>query len=176
MGATRPRPPVISDAPPGAGKGVAKFRHHMSEEGKQRLSEIATQRHREGGFRPNPTQPRRRRPNKRRVSEKVAKAAREKKNAERIIDVFKDAVAPSQPIMIRLKAAQAWVDLDLKDARQAIREDAEEGQRMDRETLLSLLSEKLTAGHTAALIRKQVESETGDGVVDLSSDAVEDID
>lgn len=166
MSATRPRPKIDTPSgPPGTGKGVAKFKRHVSDEGRQRLSEIATERHRNGGFRPVPGRPKRKRPNKKRVAQKVAEAAREKKNAQAIIDVFKDGVAPHQPINIRIKAAEAWLKVEGDDAKIALKEADFESQKHDRDELLDMLSQQLTAGHAGLLLRKQLESETSDDTV-----------
>jgi hypothetical protein len=159
MSAIRPRPQIPRST--GSGTDVARLpkKRHITDEGRQRLSEIATERHRNGGFQKQPgSKPRK--PSKKRVAARVAAAAREKKNAQAIIDVFKDGVHPSQPMNIRIKAAEAWIKVEQDDAKLRIRESDSEGQQRDREELLSLLSERLTTGHAAMLLRKQLESES----------------
>jgi uncharacterized protein YdaT len=160
MSATRPRPQIPRST--GSGMDVARQPRHVSDEGRQRLSEIATQRHREspGGFRKLPgSQPRK--PTKKRAAERVAAAAREKKNAQAIIDVFKDGIHSSQPMNIRIKAATEWIRVEQEDAKLHLRETEGQEQAHDRETLLAMLSERLTTGHAAVLLRKQIESEAG---------------
>lgn len=142
--------------------GAAKFQRarHVSDEGRQRLSEIATERHRAGGFQKRPgSTPRK--PSKKRVAARVAAAAREKKNAQAIVDVFRDGVHPSQPMSIRLKAAEAWIKVEQEDAKLRIREADSETQRLDRAQLLDILAERLTTGAAAVLLRRQIESESG---------------
>ena len=160
---TRPAPPIPPDYRSGAGMGAAKLpRRGPSEAGKQRLSEIAKARHAAGGFKKGSggsTKPRK--PPKHRVTTMVAEAAREKKNAQAIIDVFKDAVSGNQPIHIRLKAAEAWLRVEVEDSKMFLREIDSETQQRDRAELLELLSEKLTSGHSALLIRKSLEERAG---------------
>jgi hypothetical protein len=166
MSATRPRP-AITGSETGTGKGVAPFKRQVSPEGRQRLSELATRRHQQGGFQKsgdgNPKRPKTssKKAAKRRVSARVAEAAREKKNAEAIIDVFKDGIHPNQPTSIRLKAAEAWIKVEQEDAKLRLKEEAEEGQRHDRAELLELLSNRLTSGHSALLLRKQLAERAG---------------
>lgn len=160
MSATRPRPDIArSDG------SSSKFQRerHVSDEGRQRLSELATKRHQEGGFKKKPgSTPRK--PSKKRVAARVASAAREKKNAQAIIDVFKDAISPSQPTSIRLKAAVAWIEVEQEDAKLSLREADVTGQALDRAQLLSILSERLTTGPVADVLRRQIESESGNVV------------
>jgi hypothetical protein len=152
--------------------GSSKFtrERHVSDEGRQRLSEIATERHRNGGFQKKPGTPRRK-PSKKRIAARVAAAAREKKNAQAIVEVFKDGVHSSQPLSIRLKAAEAWIKVEQEDTKLMLREAADEGQAMDRAQLLTLLADRLTTGPAADLLRRQIESESGitDAVVESTA-------
>lgn len=161
----RPAPPVPPDTRPGAGKGAAKLpRPGPSAEGRQRLSELAKARHRAGGFVKSAdggARTPKRKPSKRRVATLVAEAAQQEKNAQAIIDVFKDAIQPTQPTTIRLKAAEAWLKVEGEDAKQMLREADIESQKRDRAELLDILSEKLTTGHAALLLRKQLEQQAG---------------
>lgn len=70
-------------------------------------------------------------------------------------------MADDQPMYIRIKAAEAWIKLDLAEGKQARQADDAESQKFDRATLLAMLSEKLTSSHTAALLRRQMEQESG---------------
>jgi hypothetical protein len=161
MSATRPRPAIPRAT--GSGMDASKFQRerHVSDEGRQRLSEIATERHRQGGFQKKAgSKPRK--PSKKRVAARVAAAAREKQTAQAIIDVFKDGIHSSQPMNIRLKAAEAWIKIEQEDAKLSLREADSEGQRLDRAEALNILAERLTSGQAAILLRRHVlEAETG---------------
>lgn len=168
---TRPAPPVLPDTRPGAGKGAAKLpRRGPSAEGRERLSELAKARHAAGGFAKSSDGSLRapkRKPSKRRVATLVAEAAQEQKNAQAIIDVFRDAVKSTQPTTIRLRAAEAWLKVEGEDAKQMLRELGFESEKRDRAELLGILSEKLTTGHAALLLRKQLEQQAGITDVDV---------
>jgi hypothetical protein len=165
---SRPRPP-ISDS----GKGRSRLPRHVSYEGRQRLSEIAKRRHAEdGGFVAKPgSKPRKKRKGKQdRVAQLVAEAARDKKNAAAIIEVFKDGIHPNQPMTTRLKAAEAWLGIEREEAKIALKEATQESEHRDREELLSILTEKLTSGHTAAMLRRQIEQYGGQVVESTAVD------
>lgn len=174
---TRPAPPIAPDYRPGGGKGATKLpRPGPTAEGRQRLSELAKARHAAGGFQKSsdgsPRAPKRK-PSKQRVATMVAEAAREQKNATAIIDVFKDAIQPTQPAHIRIKAAEAWLKVESDDAKQILREADVESQVRDRAELLDILSEKLTTGHAALLLRKQLEQQAGITDVVIESHVVD---
>lgn len=161
---TRKRPPIHSSSANGERTSIAK-RPHISQEGRQRLSEIARQRWRDGELGQNKgskqAPPKMRSTKKRRVTARVAEAAREKKNAQAIIDVFKDGVHSSQPIHIRLKAAEAWMKAEQDDAKLRLKEADSENQQRDRDELLTILSTRLTTGPAALLLRRQIEENAG---------------
>jgi hypothetical protein len=90
----------------------------------------------------------------------VAEAAREKRTADMIIDVFKDAIQPTQPTHIRIKAVETWLRVEAEDAKLTLKEADQESQHRDREELLDILSQKLTTGHSAMLLRRQLEQQT----------------
>lgn len=174
MSATRPRPPKT-------GKSLANFkRRPMSQESRERLSQIATERHRNGDFKKDPDAPPppRRKPSKQRIAERVAEAARDEKTAQDIIDVFKDGIAANQPINIRIKAAEAWIKVEQDDAKLQLREVDAAGQRRDRGELLNILAGRLTSSHSASLLRQQLEERAGitdDDVIDVPArDIIED--
>jgi hypothetical protein len=165
---TRPRPrPAIapSDGNQGnAGSSVQKTRH-VTMAARQRLSELAKARHAAGGFvaSGNGGKRKSKKPSKARVAQLVADAAREKKTAQQIIDVFKDGISPNQPITIRLKAAEAWIGIEHKEGTLGLKEEATQSEAMDRETALAFLAERLTSGHAASVLRnhmKQLEQVT----------------
>lgn len=179
MSATRPRPAIGKSPEPGKGNGAAKFtRNHVSPEGRERLSELAKRRHAEGGFQkiPGGGKKRAKKPSRARIARMVAESAREKKNAQNIIEVFKDGIDSNQPMHIRLKAAEAWLKIDLEDEKLALKEDATESEKLGRDQLLNLLSEKLTSGHAANMLRSQIEDRTGirDGEIVIEGHVRED--
>lgn len=164
MSSLRPRPRIASNPPQGNGKGASKMKRHVSDEGRQKLSEMAKRRHAEGGFKKKNTSAaierrRKKKLSKSRVAQMVAEAALEKKTADAIIEVFKDGIHPNQPMTIRLKAAEAWLGVEREEGKLTLKEQDSENQKRDREELLGILSEKLTTGHAATLIRKQIESQ-----------------
>lgn len=95
-----------------------------------------------------------------RISRKVAEAAEVEENAQRIIEVFKDAIHPSQPIQTRLKGAEAWVKIAQEHAKFEVHEAATGELQRSREELIALLAEKMKTGPAAALVRKQLEEES----------------
>lgn len=137
-----------------------KPKKNFSPEARQKLSDLAKQRHAEGkmggakygamGGRANRK--------KDRISKRVAEAAEEQSEANKIIDVFKDAIDPSQPMGIRLKGAQAWVDISVQHGKFELQEEAHDAAQHSREELIEMLSKKLTSGPTANVIRKEIES------------------
>jgi predicted DNA-binding protein len=162
MSAMRPRPrPVISppDRAPGTGLGVTKLPRQISPETRQRLSELAKERHKNGGFKKGTGKGKQRKPSKRRVAQMVAEAAMERRIADQIINVFKDGIHPSQPINIRLKAAEAWIGIEREEGKLSLKEEVSEDERMDREQALQFLAQRLTESHSATLLRRQIESQ-----------------
>ena len=141
----------------------------MSPETRQKLSELAKKRYEEGsGFAlSNPRSPEalakaaatRRARKKKTASDWVAEAA--EKHAAEITRVFKDAINPSQPMGTRLKAAQAWLEVERDNRKLEIQQEAAEAQQHSRDELIAILAEKLTAGPASDLLRKQL----GDGVI-----------
>lgn len=174
---SRPAPPTTQSAP-GGGKSASKFKRRLSAEQRGNLSEVAKERHRQSdghGFGRGQQKPGTQKPLKKsseaRAAALVAEAARDQKNAQAIIEVFKDGVANSQPMHIRLKAAQAWIDVEQKDAALRLKENESDQLQRGREELLELLAGKFTGGPTAALLRKQLAQR-----VDLQEDLDNDID
>lgn len=166
MSAIRPRPRPHIAGVKGEGKGISKPPKKISEEGRQRLSEVAKKRHEQGGFLPVPGRPRRK-PSRRRVAQLVAEAALEEKTASEIIQVFRDGVANTQPMQIRLKAAEAWLKIEHGEGELSLKEETSESENMDRETALRLLASKLTQGSSAEIIRNRLlESQTSEPIPD----------
>ena len=142
----------------------------FTPETRQKLSELAKQRHADGTWgthrshtpeaRAKAAATRERHKNRnKRASEWVAEAA--ELHAQDIVQVFKSAIDAGQPMGTRLKAAQAWLDIESESRKLEIKEEAEEAKQHSRDELIAILAEKLTAGPAAELLRKQLDSETG---------------
>ncbi len=146
----------------------SKKKSNLSPEGRQKLSELAKQRHKEGklggkkygnlGGRPKHRQDR--------VAKRVAEAAQDESNAKAIIKVFQDAVKNDKPINTRLKGAQAWLDIEHQEAKVAIQEEEANAKQHSREELIQILAEKLTAGPTAEIIKRQLSGKAPEVVID----------
>ena len=137
-----------------------KPKKNFSPEARQKLSDLAKQRHAEGkmGGAKYGAMGGRAARKKDRISKRVAEAAENHSEAEKIIDVFKDAIDPSQPMGVRLKGAQAWVDIAVQHGKFELQEEAHDAAQHSREELIEMLSKKLTSGPTANVIRKEIES------------------
>lgn len=139
-------------------------RRELTPEARERLSTLAKQRHAEGKFggsqygklggRPRGSK-------KDRIAKRVAEAASEEANAKAIIEVFKDAIHPNQPMSTRLKGAEAWARIAGEHTKQEMQEQGQEHQQRSREELLELVRQKLTSGPAAQIIRAQIEQEAG---------------
>ncbi len=147
-----------------------KKKNDMTPEGRQKLSELAKQRHAEGkmggaefgrlGGRGNTRA-------KREAQQAVAQSAAEHK--EEIIAVFLDAIDPERPMGQRLKGAELFLAVERENAKMQMAEAAQDAQELDRATLISLLADKLSSGPAAALVKAQLE----DGSI-VDADVVED--
>jgi hypothetical protein len=141
--------------------------HQISPEAREKLSRLAKERHASGKFGdPRVTGAMGGRPQggskkKQRITKRVAEAAEEEKNANAIINVFKDAIHPNQPISVRLKAAETWARLAGEQYKQEAAEVAQTADVKTREELIEILRGKLSAGPVASILQKQIESETG---------------
>lgn len=144
----------------------------LSPEAREKLSQLAKQRHAEGDGKfaelsKNPARARQvgrmggrgNTRKKTRITKRVAEAAMEEKNALAIIEVFKDAIHPSQPIHVRIKGATAWADIAMQSAKFDLSEEAQQQQQLSREELIKVLTERFQEGPTAQLIAKQLEAE-----------------
>lgn len=136
-----------------------KKKRNLSPETRQKLSESAKKRHEEGKFGGAKFGKLGGRPRKDRASTKVAEEAA--KESKRIIEVFKDAIDESQPIHVRLKGAQAWLEMEQQEGKLALQEEHADLQQLSREELIAAVREKLTSGPAAAIIQAQIESEAG---------------
>lgn len=152
-----------------------KPKKNFSPEARQKLSDLAKQRHAEGklgGPKFGSMGGKSKGKKKDRIAKRVADAAQEDRQATEIIEVFKDAIDPSQPIGIRLKGAQAWVDIAVQHGKFELQEEAHEAAQHSREELIDMLTKKLTSGPTANVLKKQIESKAiVDGeVVEIDED------
>lgn len=134
-----------------------KKKRNLSPETRQRLSEAAKKRVAEGKMGGAKFGKLGGRPKKDRAASKVAEEAQ--KQAEHIIQVFRDAVHPNQPITVRLKAAQAWVEIEREEGKLALQETTADHEALSREELIQAVREKLTTGPAAAVIAGQIERE-----------------
>lgn len=136
----------------------------LTPEGRERLSKLAKERHRNGNFggaQPGSGRPKSGSKKKQRITKRVAEAAMEEANAKSIVQVFKDAIHPGQPMHVRLKGAQAWAEIAQQSAKFDLQEEAQSEAVKSRDELISILAGKLTSGPTAQIIRGQLERETG---------------
>lgn len=151
-----------------------KPKKNFSPEARQKLSDLAKQRHAEGklGGAKYGSMGGKAAKKKDRISKRVAEAAEEVRQADQIIEVFKDAIDPSQPISVRLKGAQAWVDIAVQHGKFELQEEAHDAAQHSREELIEMLSKKLTSGPTGNAIRKEIESKVAiDGeIVEIDTD------
>lgn len=140
----------------------SKPRKHLSEEGRQKLRELAIERHAKGEFGGAKFGRLGGRPRKARAAKKVAEAAQDERNAQRIIRVFKDAVHESQPMGIRLQGAKLWIEVERDEAKIELQEDGAEKDDRTREQLIEALTEKLSKGPASKIIQDRLlEAETG---------------
>lgn len=156
----------------------------LSPEARDKLSRLAKARHANGDFDREKHReygrmggrPKGGSKKKQRISKVVAEAAMDEKNARAIVEVFKDAIHPSQPIHVRLKGASAWADVAMQSAKFDLSEEQAQVQQHSRQELIDLLAGKLTSGPAAALIRQQIEAETGIVDAEVVEDEAEDAD
>jgi len=138
-----------------------KKKRQLSPEAREKLSRLARERHARGEFGGSKYGKMGGRPRKDRAARRVAEAAQEDAMARQIISVFKDAIRPDQPMHIRIKAAEAIIAVEREEAKVAMAEEDHAAKVHTREELLEILSGRLTEGPVAALLRAQIEPETG---------------
>ena len=105
------------------------------------------------------------RPKKDRAAKKVTEAAQERANLDAIIQVFKDAVHPGQPMGLRVKAAQAWLDVEQKEGRLLLEEEDQDNKHHSRDELLEILASRLTEGAAAPILRSRLQGDVVEGTV-----------
>ena len=139
----------------------------LSPEAREKLSKLAKERHARGEFggreigKLGGKAKHKAVTKKKRITKRVAEAAMEESNGRAIIEVFKDAIHPSQPMHVRLKGATAWADIAMQSAKFDLTEEAQQQQQLSRDELIKVLSEKLSNGPAAQLIAGRIEAETG---------------
>lgn len=139
-----------------------KRKREITPETREKLSKLAIERHREGKFGGPQFGKLGGRPKKveRKALDSVAEAANA--NHEKIVQVFEDAVAERQPISVRLRGAESWLNAQKEQAKLNIQEEEQESKAFDRTKVIALLSEQLTNGPAGSAIRERLE----DGVID----------
>ena len=60
--------------------------------------------------------------------------------------MFKEAIDSGQPMGTRLKAAQAWLEVEQDNRKLELQQDAVEAEAKSRDELIAILADKLTAG------------------------------
>jgi hypothetical protein len=142
---------------PGSKKG-----RHLSQEARERLSQLAKQRHAEGKFGGREFGKLGGRPRKERAAKRIAEAAQEEANAKAITQVFKDGVSDRQPMGTRLAAAKLWVEIEREEAKVALQEESLDHKDLSRDQLIEALSKKLSSGAASLALRQRLlEQETG---------------
>lgn len=143
-------------------KPQGKRKKQMSPEAREKLSRLAKERHARGEFGGPQFGKLGGRPRKDRAARRVAEAAQEDQTARKIIEVFKDAIQPDQPMNIRIKAAEAWLGVEREETKTQILEEDHDIKKHSREELLEILASKMTQGPIADIMKaKQIESEAG---------------
>lgn len=154
------------NAPPKAPK---KPKRELSPEARQKLSEAAKKRVAEGKMGGAKFGKLGGRPRKPRASQKVAEAAQ--KEAEDILDVFRDGISPDKPMGTRLKAAELWLSVEEKESKLALQEEKLDADNLSRDEIIKALAEGLSQGAVAAMIASQLHK-SDEPIVD--ADVVED--
>lgn len=155
--------------------------NHLTPEGRESLSRLAKERTAKGDFgghralqarRDKRVKPPGVTKRRQRITKSLAEAAMDERNSDSIIQVFKDAIHPNQPMSVRLKGATAWAEIAAQHAKLEVAEVAADQAQHSRDELLALLSNKLTSGPTGQILRQQLERQTG--IVD--AEIVEEVD
>lgn len=142
-----------------AENGNGKRKKNLSPETRDKLSRLAKERHAKGIFGGSEFGKLGGRPkNEDRVSKSVAEAAQEEENRRLIIEVFKDAIHPNQQITTRMRGAMAWLEVEGQESKLVIQEAEADARNHSREELIEILTEKLTSGPAAEILRSQLSS------------------
>ena len=138
---------------------MAEKKRQMSPEAREKLSQLAKQRHAEGKFGGAEFGKMGGRPRKDRAAQSVAEAAQEEANRRKIIQVFKDAVDGDQHISTRLKGAEAWLQIEREEGKLSIQEEEQDAKQHSREELIEILAKRLTSGPAAEQVRRKLEEQ-----------------
>lgn len=141
------------------GNGNGKPKKQLSPETREKLSKLAKERHARGEFGGAKFGRLGGRPRKDRATKAVAEAAQDEKNKQAIINVFKDAVDPSQPISVRIKGAQAWLEAEGSEGKLQIQESEADNKQRSRSELIDILTKRLTSGPAAQLLAERIASQ-----------------
>ena len=153
----------------------APVRNRLTPEAREKLSQLAKERHaagKFGGSRFGKLGGRGRTREKRLAAEMVAEEAQKPEVQKAIVQVLKDAIDPSQNIMVRLKGVDAFVNIEKDNQKMQLARESAKEQQKTREELLEILKDKLTAGPVSGIIRRQMEQEAG--IVDAEVVEVDD--
>lgn len=126
------------------------------------MSDLAKQRHAEGrlgGSEFGKLGGRGRTKEKRRAATDIVEAIRDPEMVRMMMKTLLDSQDEERPIKQRMDGVKLAMEIEVQNEKLVLQENRQEGERLDRETLLRLLSEKLTAGPTAAAMRNQLEPE-----------------
>lgn len=123
----------------GDGKTPAKKKRQMSPEARKAASERMKKLHAEGKAGPQFGKMGGR-PRKKRATEVIAEQAAE--DAQKLLAVYQDGIAEHQPISIRLKAAEAYRNIEQSEAKLGMEEE-EHVRKMSKEELESHLAQKI---------------------------------
>lgn len=142
-----------------------KKKREIAPETREKLRKLAVERHKEGKFGGPQYGKLGGRPKKveRKALDSVAEAANE--SHEAIVKVFEDAVAEGQPMGIRLRGAESWLNTQKEQAKLTIQEEDAEAKKFDRSKVIDLLTESLTSGPAGFAIRERLE----DGVIEADA-------
>jgi hypothetical protein len=109
---------------------------------------------------------------RRRAQAALAEEAAKPENRKKMLAVFHDALDPSQPISVRLKAVDQWVGLEQAESKMTLEEEKVDAVQRSREDSIELLRNKLMGnGVAAAVLRAQAQLEE---VTIPDADVVED--
>lgn len=152
---------------------VTKPKRNLSPEARERLRQAAKKRYEEGKFGGSKFGKMGGRGNKRdRAANKVSDSAR--KNAEKIIRVFEDGIKDTNPMSIRLKSAELWLQVEREEGKLALQEEQADAQQMSRDELISALTRGLTSGPVADMLKaKMLEQEAGIVDAEVVDDGVQ---
>ena len=133
-----------------------KRKREIKPETKEKLRQLAIERHKQGKFGGAQYGKLGGRPKKveRKALDSVAEAANE--NEADIIQVFKDAIQAEQPMAVRLRGAESWLTTQKEQAKLTMQEEEADAKQFDRTRVIELLSEKLTDGPAGAAIRERL--------------------